>query len=33
MSGKNYGYALVVYNQKKEAQEAIGAMDGFKIKG
>lgn len=33
MSGRNYGYAMVVYTKKKDAEEAIEAMDGYKIKG
>ena len=33
MSGRNYGYAMVVYTKKKDAEDAIDAMDGFKLKG
>ena len=33
MTGWNYGYAMVVYTKKKDAEDAIEAMDGFKLKG
>ena len=33
MSGKNYGYAYVIFTKKKDAHDAIDAMDGHKIKG
>ena len=33
MTGWNYGYAMVVYTKKWDAEDAIEAMHGFKLKG
>ena len=33
MSGKNYGYAMVVYTKKKDALDAIESMHKHKLKG